>query len=78
MATTVELDKQTSNWQTKTLIAGAVLGALVGLGGAYLLVKNAEKEGGQVSLTTGDGVRLSFLLLGLVRQIAELGGGKEG
>jgi hypothetical protein len=76
MATTVELDEQTSNWQTKTLVVGAVLGALAGLGGAYLLVKNAEREGGQLSLTTGDGLRLSFLLLGLIRQIADLGGGK--
>lgn len=78
MSENEEMDEQTKNWQTKTLIAGALIGALVGLGSAYLLVKNAESEEGRLSLTTGDGVRLSFLLLGLVRQIAELGGGKKG
>jgi hypothetical protein len=64
------------DWRTQVLIAGAVLGAVVGLAGAYLMVQNAEREGGKVTITAGDGVKLGLLLMGSLRQIAGLGGGK--
>lgn len=67
---------ENDNWRTKTLITGAVLGALIGLGGAYLLVKSSEQEGHQVNITTGDGIRLGLLVMGLLRQVAQLGEGK--
>jgi hypothetical protein len=75
MSTTVDMD-QTGDWKVKTLIAGVVLGALVGLGGAYLLIQNAEREGNTVSIDAGDGVKLGLLVMGTLRQVASLGGGK--
>ena len=35
-----------SNWRTKTLILGALIGALLGAGTAYLLARTAEESGG--------------------------------
>jgi ABC-type Mn2+/Zn2+ transport system permease subunit len=68
--------KATESWKTKALIIGAIIGAVVGLGGAYLLVQNAEKKGHTVSVSAGDGVKLGLLVMGLLRQVAELGSGK--
>lgn len=71
-----DLDETGRNWRTQVLIAGAVLGAVIGLAGAYLMVQNAEREGGKVTMTAGDGVKLGVLLMGALRQVAVLGGGK--
>jgi hypothetical protein len=73
MSTTVDMDQAgAGDWKTKTLIAGVILGALVGLGGAYLLIQNAEREGNTVSIDAGDGVKLGLLLMGTLRQVASL------
>lgn len=63
-------------WQTTTLVLGAVIGALVGLGAAYLLIQRAEKENTQPKLTAGEGVKLSLGVLSLMRQVADLGSEK--
>lgn len=76
METNLDLQEANGNWRTKTLVAGVVLGALVGLGGAYLLVQNAEKHGQQVSVSARDGLKLSLILMGLLRQVAQLGDGE--
>ena len=65
-------------WQTKALLIGAALGALVGLGAAYLFVQRAKGGDGQPDLTPGEGVKLGLLLLGLLRQVAEMGEGDKG
>lgn len=70
-----EIDQDTG-WRTRTMVIGALIGALAGLGGAYLLIQSSEKSGGELKITAGDGVRLSLLLMGLMRQVAELGEGK--
>ena len=67
-----ELD-QTSSWRTKTMVVGAFLGALIGLGGAYFVIQNAERRGGELKITAGDAVKLGIFLMGTLRQVAELG-----
>jgi len=68
-----EIEETSSAWKTKALVIGAVVGALVGLGSAYLMMHNAEKSGRELKVTTGEGVKLSMLIMGLLRQIAQLG-----
>jgi hypothetical protein len=61
------------NWKSRTLMAGIAIGALAGLGAAYMLVQRAEKEGRQPEMTSGEGVKLGLLVLGVLRQIGQLG-----
>ena len=47
------------------------------LGAAYLLVQRADKEGHELKLSTGEGMRLGMLVLGMLRQVSRLGEGKD-
>jgi hypothetical protein len=67
--------EKVDNWKPKVLIIGAVLGALVGLGAAFLLAQNSEKEGKPPQISTGDGVKLGVLVMGLLRTVVTLGEG---
>lgn len=60
------------SWKIKTLILGTILGALTGLGTAYLLTRRAEREGKPLSITSSQGIRLGVLLLGFIRQLLTL------
>ncbi|RCK72129.1 MAG: hypothetical protein ANABAC_2110 [Anaerolineae bacterium] len=66
---------ETKNWKTTTLVLGGVIGALVGLSAAYLLIQRAEKEQGRLQMNAGEGIKLGLLVLGLLRQVAQLGEG---
>ena len=66
------MDSQ-DNWKSKVLIGGAVLGLLAGLGASYMLIQRAEQDGNKPDMSAGEGVRLGLLVLGLLRQVSELG-----
>ncbi len=68
-----EITEGDSMWKRKTLFLGGVLGALTGVGVAYFLVRRAEEQAREIKIGPGEGVRLGLLLLGLLRQVAELG-----
>lgn len=62
------------NWQTKVLITGGVIGAIVGLATSWLLVRTSrEVRGGPPAITTGDAIKVGVTTIGLVRAIASLG-----
>lgn len=63
-------------WKTKVIFLGGAIGLLTGVVGAYLLVQRAEKAGDKPLLNSGEGVRLGLLVLGLLRQVTQLGDGK--
>ena len=59
--------------KNRTLIAGALIGALTGLIAAMLLQRSAEKNERETAITTGEGLKLGVLVFGLLRAIASLG-----
>jgi len=65
------------NWKAKFLVIGAVIGALTGVGATFLMIQRAEKRGLKPTLSTKEGVSLGMLVLGLLRQVAQLGSGDE-
>jgi hypothetical protein len=63
-----------NNWKMKTLILGTLIGALVGLGTGYLLTRTAEEtDGNPPKITTGDAIKASLGIIGVVRGIVALG-----
>jgi hypothetical protein len=61
------------NWKPKVLIIGGLIGALIGVGAAYLFTQKADDPWTQPKFTGGDGVKLGLMVLGLLRGVAELG-----
>jgi len=59
--------------RTQTLIISVVAGALAGLGVGYTLLKRADDNDRASTLTAGEGLSLAFIVLGLLRQVAQLG-----
>jgi hypothetical protein len=59
--------------QNRTLLFGALIGAFTGLVAAMLLQRRAEKTGTEISLSSGDGIKLGLMVLGLLRAVASLG-----
>lgn len=55
----------------KVLLIGALVGAVVGLGTAYFITQGVE-DGDELSMDSGQGLKLGLLLLGTVRQVAKL------
>lgn len=70
----VEMD---TSWTSQVLIIGAVVGALTGLGAAYLLIQRAKNRAELPNLNAGEGIKLGLLVFGLLRQVAMLGSGDE-
>ena len=63
--------------KVKTLIIGTVAGAALGLAGAFLLTRRAQETGTEIAVSTGDGVRLGVMIVGLLRAVAALGEEKD-
>ena len=63
-----------NSWKTRVLIAGGLIGALLGLGAGFLYVRVTEETGGPKKISTGNAVKLAIATLGVVRQASQLGG----
>jgi len=60
------------NQNAKVLALGTLIGALVGLGAAYLILQNAREDEG-LNMTPGEGVKLGISVFSFFRQITQLG-----
>lgn len=72
----VEPAAPADTWKRQAYLIGAFAGVVLGLLAAYLFVR-AANEGDSENpgrIKTGDAMRLTLAVLGLIRQIAELGG----
>ena len=65
-----------SSWKNRTMIIGAVLGAVMGVAAAMIVIERATRENVRPSMSAGDGVKLGLGVLGLMRLIADLGDDK--
>ncbi len=63
-----------NNWKTRYLIGGAVIGGLIGLFTAYWLARTSEdRRGAPPEISTGDVLRTTVGIIGIIRGIASLG-----
>ena len=59
--------------KNKALLSGALIGAAIGLAGAFLLTRKAEETGNAITVSSGDGMRLGVMIIGLLRAVSALG-----
>ena len=71
--TELEQNGAGSNWKMKAFLVGGVVGALLGVGAAYLYVSNVEESGEEPGVSPRDAVTVGVTVIGLLRQIANLG-----
>jgi hypothetical protein len=62
--------------ENKILVFGALIGAVTGLAAAMILQRRAQKTGTEISLSTGEGIQLGVMIMGLLRAISSLGDDK--
>ncbi len=65
------------DWRRRAFVIGGVVGALLGLGAAYIYINAAEELGETPELTPGTAVTIGLSLLALLRQVAAIGEGGE-
>ena len=58
--------------RSKVLLIGALAGAAMGLIAAMMLQRRAERTGTDITLSTGEGIQLGMMALGLIRAVAGL------
>ncbi|NMC79670.1 MAG: hypothetical protein GYA59_09950 [Chloroflexi bacterium] len=61
------------SWKSKTLLIGAIIGALSGLVAAFLYIRRAEEQDNVPQLAPGEGIKLGLGILGLLRLISDFG-----
>lgn len=67
-----------TNYRTRVLLIGGVLGALTGLGAAYLFMQSQQRRGVDApSISGGSLAKLGLLVFGLLRSVAELSDGTK-
>jgi len=64
--------EETKNWKSRALIIGAIVGAVSGLGAAYILIRRAEEAQTTPQITTGDGVKIGMGLAGVFKLISDI------
>jgi hypothetical protein len=69
----IEVTSPDNSWKLRPLLIGGVIGALVGVGAAFLLTKRAEQKGQSLTFTPVKGVQLGVMVAGLLRSILSLG-----
>ncbi len=61
------------NSKGRTILIGVLIGAATGLVAAMMINRRAEKTGESTAITTGEGLKLGVMIVGLLRAIASMG-----
>ena len=69
----IETPPPDNSWKVRTLLLGGAIGALAGVGAAFLLTKRAEQKGQSLAITPAKGMQLGVIIAGLMRSILSLG-----
>jgi len=80
MNSLIPQQNKVSSWKTQTYIIGAAAGILFGLLSAYLYNRAATDYGpsdGRNRVQTGEVLGLGLALLGIIRQVTEMGRGPD-
>jgi gas vesicle protein len=72
MSDVTAIEEVQTDYRTKVLVVGTLIGAVVGLAGAFLLIKNTERKGEELQVSAGEGVKLSLIIMALLRQVADI------
>lgn len=73
------LPATTDNWKTQTYVLGGIAGLVIGILAAYFFARVSEENGGEgpSRINTIDGLKLAVGILGIIRQITDLGAGSK-
>ena len=63
---------EVENWKPKVVIVATVIGALLGLGVAYLLISRVE-ENEKLEVSPAQGIKMGLAGLTFLRQVTQLG-----
>lgn len=63
--------------RSRVLLIGALAGAAMGVVAAMMLQRRAEQAGTEITLSTGEGIQLGMMALGLIRAVAGLADKEE-
>ncbi len=61
------------NNKGRTILIGVLVGAATGLAAAMMINRRAERTGESTAITTGEGLKLGVMIVGLLRAIASMG-----
>ncbi len=61
------------NSKGRTILIGVLVGAATGLAAAMMINRRAERTGESTAITTGEGLKLGVMIVGLLRAIASMG-----
>ena len=53
------------------------MGAITGIGAAYVLIRRSEEQNQPVEIRATDGIKLGVLVMGLIRSVGDLADGRE-
>lgn len=59
--------------QVRTILGGALIGAIVGTIAGVLLTRRANLQGREMAITPMEGIQVGALVFGLLRTISALG-----
>ena len=60
---------ENKQWKRNTLIAGGLIGVIIGVISAILIVRDAEENEGNQSITPARGMKLGMMVMNFLRQI---------